>query len=190
MSDVSPSEEKIKNICIETKILERALLYQAQHAVASEERLNGFKKANDAVKLLRKNITDSEALHKEVLDEMERKDRESGAALGRKDEEMRRKDEEMRRKDEENQALRRKDRESQAALGRKDKEMKRKDNEMKRKDEEMERKDEELRIMREYLEGIKKERDAALKQRDALNKNLMAHIDRMGPLLRKGRNAD
>ncbi|XP_078674175.1 uncharacterized protein LOC144912600 isoform X2 [Branchiostoma floridae x Branchiostoma belcheri] len=166
MSDVSPSEEKIKNICIETKILERALLYQAQHAVASEERLNG------------------------VLDEMERKDRESGAALGRKDEEMRRKDEEMRRKDEENQALRRKDRESQAALGRKDKEMKRKDNEMKRKDEEMERKDEELRIMREYLEGIKKERDAALKQRDALNKNLMAHIDRMGPLLRKGRNAD
>ncbi|XP_019643851.1 PREDICTED: uncharacterized protein LOC109484933 isoform X1 [Branchiostoma belcheri] len=149
MSDVSPSEEKIKNICIETEILERALLYQAQHAVASEERLNGFKKANDAVKLLRKNITDSEALHKEVLDEME-------AALGRKDEET--------------QALiRRKDCESQAALG---------------------RKDEELRIMREYVEGIKKERDAALKQRDALNKNLMAHIDRIGPLLRKGRNAD
>ncbi|XP_019643852.1 PREDICTED: uncharacterized protein LOC109484933 isoform X2 [Branchiostoma belcheri] len=125
MSDVSPSEEKIKNICIETEILERALLYQAQHAVASEERLNG------------------------VLDEME-------AALGRKDEET--------------QALiRRKDCESQAALG---------------------RKDEELRIMREYVEGIKKERDAALKQRDALNKNLMAHIDRIGPLLRKGRNAD
>eukprot|EP00058_Branchiostoma_floridae_P007973 XP_002593461.1 hypothetical protein BRAFLDRAFT_70759 [Branchiostoma floridae] len=81
-------------VLTETEILEKALLYQAEHAVASEERRKKHKRADDAVKLLRKNITDSDTHHEELLQALERKEQE----MRRKEEEMKmRQEEEMRR---------------------------------------------------------------------------------------------
>ncbi|XP_066275512.1 uncharacterized protein [Branchiostoma lanceolatum] len=128
MSDeIHPSSTRamMKSIMSEAEIYKGALQSCAKLKVVRQEIHNqlNLKTANDAVKRLTDEISETEAENAKHLDEMRKMKEEMRRIKEESQAAIRRKEEAMRRKEEENQAaLRRKEEENQAILRRKEEE--------------------------------------------------------------------